>query len=325
MRLTRSVRSGAAAVAVAIGLMTATAAVSIAAPPAASPAAAPRPVVSKLSLTSGPVAGGVRVTVTGRYFTKVTKVTFGSSAGKSLKVLSGTKLEVTAPGHSAGTVNVEVAAKAGTSKAVTADRFTYIAAPVITKVSPARGPTTGSTRVTITGANFIRVMKVTFGGKPAKISAPSSPGSLTVTAPAGTPGQVDIRVTTAYGTSRVVKADHYKYVAPPVVTVTISPGGTFLGYHATPLYSWVHIAVSDFPADSPVNYTCTANSGFYQGTAGNTTRPMPQVPPSKRTLTEAHRSIPLTSWPRRDPSPAPAAASPVPPHCHILRHSRAAA
>ena len=271
MRLTRSVQSGAAAVAVAIGLMTATAAVSIAAPPAAAPAAAaPRPVVSKLSLTSGPVAGGVRVTVTGRYFTKVTKVVFGSSAGKSLKVLSGTKLEVTAPGHSAGTVNVEVAAKAGTSKAVAADRFTYVAAPVIGKVSPAQGPVKGGTRVTITGSHFIRVTKVTFGGKKAKIGAPSSRGSLTVTAPAGTAGQVDIRVSTAYGTSRVAKADHYKYVAPPVVTVAVSPGGTFLGYHATPLYSWVHVAIAGFPADSAVNYTCTTNSSFYQGTAGTT-------------------------------------------------------
>src|SRR6266851_160456 len=134
MRLTRSIQSGVAAVAVATSVMTATAAVSIAAPPPAAPAAvAHRPVVSKLSLTSGPVTGGVRVTVTGRYFTRVTKVVFGSSAGKSLKVLSGTKLEVTAPAHPAGTVNVGVAAKAGTSKAVTADRFTYVAAPVISK------------------------------------------------------------------------------------------------------------------------------------------------------------------------------------------------
>ncbi|TVZ07331.1 hypothetical protein EAS64_08595 [Trebonia kvetii] len=125
MRLSRFVPLGTAVVTVVTSLLAATAAVSVAAPPAAVPAAAPWPVVSKLSLTSSPVAGGVRVTVTGRYFTKVTKVTFGSSAGKSLKVLSGTKLEATAPGHPAGAVNVRVVAKAGTSKAVTADRFTY--------------------------------------------------------------------------------------------------------------------------------------------------------------------------------------------------------
>jgi hypothetical protein len=351
MRLSRFVQSGVAVVAVVTSLVTATAEVSIAAPAAVPAAAAPRPVVSKLSLTSGPVTGGVRVTVTGRYFTKVTKVVFGSSPGKSLKVLSGTELEVTAPGHPAGTVNVEVVAKAGRSKAVTADRFTYIAAPVIRAVSPARGSTEGGTLVTITGSNFIRVTRVTFGGKRARIGTPSSPGSLRVTAPAGTAGQVDIRVSTAYGTSAVVTADHYKYVAPPVVTgisprtgpaaggtkvtitgtgftgatrvrfgpaapaqsytvnsatsitaitprgngtqdvqvytrygvsaanpadkftyqtVTISPGGTYLGYHAAPLYSWVHIAVADFPPDSAVNYTCTTGSSFYQGTAGTT-------------------------------------------------------
>ena len=351
MRLSRFAQSGVAVVAVVTSLMTATAEVSIAAPAAVPAAAAPRPVVSKLSLRSGPVTGGVRVTVTGRYFTKVTKVVFGSSAGKSLKVLSGTELEVTAPAHPAGTVNVEVVATAGRSKAVTADRFTYVAAPVIRAVRPARGSTEGGTRVTITGSNFIRVTKVTFGGKRARIGTPSSPGSLRVTAPAGTSGQVDIRVSTAYGTSAVVTADRYKYVAPPVVTgispgtgpaaggtkvtitgtgftgathvtfgaaaparsytvnsatsitaitppghrtqdvrvstpygvsaadqadkftyqtVTVSPGGTYLGYHAAPLYSWVHIAVAGFPPHSAVSYTCTTSSSFYQGTAGAT-------------------------------------------------------
>jgi hypothetical protein len=266
-------------------------------------------------------------------------------------VLSGTELEVTAPGHRAGTVNVEVVAKAGRSKAVAADRFTYIAIPVISTVSPAQGSTEGGTLVTITGSNFIRVTKVTFGGKRARIGTPSSPGSLRVAAPAGTAGQVDVRISTAYGTSAVVTADHYRYVAPPVVTsispgtgpgaggtkvtitgtgftaatrvtfgpaaparsytvnsatsitaitppgngtrdvqvhtpygvsaadpagkftyqtVTVSPGGTYLGYHAAPLYSWVHIAVAGFPPDSAVNYTCTTGSSFYQGTAGAT-------------------------------------------------------
>ena len=264
MRLSRFVALGTAVVTVVTSLMAATAAVSVAAPPATVPAAAaPRPVVSKLSLTSGPVGGGVRVTVTGRYFTKVTKVVFGSSAGKSLKVLSGTKLEVTAPGHPAGVVNVRVVAKAGTSKAVTADRFTYIAAPVISKVSPAQGSAKGGTRVTITGSNFIRVTKVTFGGRQAKIGAHSSHGSLSVTAPAGTAGRVDIRVSTAYGTSAAVTADKFTYQA-----LTISPGGTFLGYHATPLYSWVHIAVGGFRPDSTVSYTCTTDSTFFQGPGG---------------------------------------------------------
>ncbi len=265
MRLSQFVQSGMAVVAVVISLMTATAEVSIAAPPAAVPAAAaPRPVVGKLSLTSGPVAGGVRVTVTGRYFSKVTKVVFGSSAGKSLKVLSVTKLEVTAPGHPAGTVNVEVVAKAGTSKAVTADRFTYVAAPVIRTVSPARGSTAGGTRVTITGSNLTRVTKVTFGPAPAQSYTVNSAASITAITPPGN-GTQAVQVHTAYGVSAANPADKFTYQ-----TVTISPGAIYLGYHATPLYSWVHIAVADFPPDSAVTYTCTTGSSFYQGTAGTT-------------------------------------------------------
>jgi hypothetical protein len=72
-------------------------------------------------------------------------------------------------------------------------------------------------------------------------------------------------VHTPYGVSAANRADKFTYQ-----TVTVSPGGTYLGYHAYPLYSWVHIAVAGFPPDSAVNYTCTTGSSFYQGTAGTT-------------------------------------------------------
>ena len=72
---------------------------------------------------------------------------------------------------------------------------------------------------------------------------------------------------TPYGVSAAIPADNFTYQTG---TVTISPGATFLGYHATPLYNWVHIAVANFPPNSAVTYTCTTDSSFYQGTAGTT-------------------------------------------------------
>src|SRR5262245_16073660 len=42
---------------------------------------------------------------------------------------------------------------------------TVVTQPTVTGVSPAQGPTTGGTVVTITGANFVAGAAVTFGGK----------------------------------------------------------------------------------------------------------------------------------------------------------------
>jgi hypothetical protein len=87
--------------------------------------AAARPSVTKVSPGSGSTAGGTRVTVTGHNFAHVHSVTFGSANGKSLHVVSSTKLMVTAPKHSAGTVSVRVHASAGMSATAHAAQFTY--------------------------------------------------------------------------------------------------------------------------------------------------------------------------------------------------------
>ena len=59
--------------------------------------------------------------------------------------------------------------------------------------------------------------------------------------------------------------------APPARgALTVSEGGTELGYHAFSLGAWIHIAVAHFPPNAVVHYTCTSGSAFYQGTAGTT-------------------------------------------------------
>jgi hypothetical protein len=87
--------------------------------------AAAAPSVSKVSPGSGSTAGGTKVTVSGHNFTHVHSVSFGSAAGRSLHVVSSTKLTVTAPQHSAGTVRVRVHARAGTSPKGHPAEFTY--------------------------------------------------------------------------------------------------------------------------------------------------------------------------------------------------------
>lgn len=115
----------------------------------------------------------------------------------------------------------------GASTATPAKAFSTLAeAPAVTAVSPVRGPAAGGTTVTITGTNLSAATAVNFG--------PSNPGAIvsntasqiTVTAPTGTPGTVDVTVVTAGGTSATSAADEFTYVAPTETTVTVTQDAT---------------------------------------------------------------------------------------------------
>ena len=184
------------------------------------------PVVSAVSPTSGKTAAGTRVTVTGRNFSHVTGVKFGTAAGNAISVASSTRLTVTAPAHSAGTVDIRVSTSYGTSAAVTADHYVFVAPPVISSISPTVGKSAGGTRVTITGTGFSRLTSVTFGGAAGMSLSVLASTKLQVTAPAHTAGRVDVRVIGQYGTSAIATADGYTYLAPPtaVTNLTATPG-----------------------------------------------------------------------------------------------------
>ncbi|MDQ2785724.1 MAG: IPT/TIG domain-containing protein, partial [Chloroflexota bacterium] len=67
------------------------------------------PAVQSISPTSGSVAGGASVTITGAYFAPGASVTFGSTAAQHVTVVSDTKITATTPAASAsGAVNVNV-------------------------------------------------------------------------------------------------------------------------------------------------------------------------------------------------------------------------
>uniref|UniRef100_UPI0011411E7E S-layer homology domain-containing protein n=1 Tax=Paenibacillus luteus TaxID=2545753 RepID=UPI0011411E7E len=133
-------------------------------------------------------------------------------------VNSATQITATAPAGS-GTVDVRVTTAGGTSATSAADQYTFIAAPTITSISPTAGPTTGGTTVILTGTNLSGATAVTFGATAATGFTVNSATQITATAPAGS-GTVDVRVTTAGGTSATSAADQYTYV---VLTYTISP------------------------------------------------------------------------------------------------------
>jgi hypothetical protein len=77
------------------------------------------------------------------------------------------------------------------------------AAPEITSIAPARGPTGGGTIVIITGAGFTGATQVTFGGVNATSFTVQSDTSIQAQTPAGSVGLVTVSVATPEGTASV--------------------------------------------------------------------------------------------------------------------------
>ncbi len=73
--------------------------------------------------------------------------------------------------------------------------------PVVTAVSPNRGPTSGGTVATIAGSNFKAGASVTFGGAAASNVTVLSSSQITCTTPAHFPATVDVTVTNPDGQS----------------------------------------------------------------------------------------------------------------------------
>ncbi|MEY3898642.1 MAG: hypothetical protein RLZZ214_4164, partial [Verrucomicrobiota bacterium] len=73
--------------------------------------------------------------------------------------------------------------------------FSYFP-PQITSISPANGPTSGGTVITVRGSNFGISKVVTIGGKSAAIAA-GSDGEVLVTTPVGTGSSLPLAMTTA--------------------------------------------------------------------------------------------------------------------------------
>ena len=103
---------------------------------------APPTLQSPVSPAAGPLGGGTVVGITGTNLQNPTFVYFGNTAGTALVGnSSGVTANATTPAGSPGTVNVGYYTVGGGVTLTGA--FTYVAAPIITSITPNRGPTGG--------------------------------------------------------------------------------------------------------------------------------------------------------------------------------------
>ena len=178
----------------------------------------PAPKVTSVSPASGPVSGGATITVVGSGFVvgatsvDLTKNKSPSLVATDVKVISSTELTAVTPsgGQLGKKYFVEVVSPGGTSPTTKSVSLAYLPAPTATKISPATGPTSGHTVVTITGSEFVEGATVDFGSVRALKVTYLSSTSLRAVTPAGLAGPVKVTVSTPSGTSKKKLSYTYK-------------------------------------------------------------------------------------------------------------------
>lgn len=182
------------------------------------------PVVTGISPGSAPTAGGMPVTITGSNLGAGAAVTFGTAVAP-VQSATFTQLVVASPAGE-GTVPVVVRTNGGSSEPVS---FTY-AAPAITTITPANGPSAGGTPITISGANFGITPVVTFDGVVVPLVARSH-STIAAMVPAGEAGHVaQVQVTVAGQPSNTKE---FTYDTPRLTAILPSHGPTAGGTTVT--------------------------------------------------------------------------------------------
>lgn len=175
------------------------------------------PFASSLSPSSGSIAGGTAVTVSGGNFVAgatMVMVDGTTIPAGSVTVNSFSSLTFTTPAHVSGNVAVTVTTGGGSASAP--GGFTYVGAPTLTSVTPNQGPTLGGTSVTLSGSAFVAgATQVSVDGTTVPTSgvAVINSSTLTFTTPPHVDGVVDVAVTTAGGTATASGA--YVYLSTP--------------------------------------------------------------------------------------------------------------
>ena len=119
--------------------------------------------------------------VTGTAFVSGATVRVNGVAATGVTFLSATQVRAVTPAGTAGARSVQVTNPDGQAGTL-AGAFTYTTptpTPTLTAVSPASGPTTGGTTVTLTGTNFAAGATVTVGGTAATSVVVASATSIT--------------------------------------------------------------------------------------------------------------------------------------------------
>jgi formylglycine-generating enzyme required for sulfatase activity len=232
------------------------------------------PAPSQVTPSSGPIAGGTLITITGTNLLGTTSVIVGDAIATSVEVLDAQTIRaVTAPGPAfGGSSSVVVTNQFGVGAG---GLFTYTAElPTLSSVAPTSGSNAGGTTITLTGTNLSGATSVMVGGNPATNVTVVSPTSVTAVTPAGAVGPASVSVTTPSGTATL--SSGFTYVVPTPTLSSVSPssgstaGGTLITLTGTNLLGASSVFVGGTAANnvtvvSSTTVTAVTRPGFPSG------------------------------------------------------------
>lgn len=223
------------------------------------------PLVTAVTPAFGLSTGGEIVTITGSGFAETTSVSFGGTAAREFTVDSDSQITATTPAHEGGLVALVVTTPVSTSNGID---FTFGLAPTIESIAPALGPTVGGTVVTLTGTSLASATAVTFGATAVTTIEIVSDTSIRVTTPSHVEGDVDVRVTTRFGTSDAATFTYGPVPALVTASPDVSPtaGGetivlTGTGFIGATAVRFGSVEATPFTVDSETQITVTSPAG----------------------------------------------------------------
>ncbi|TNF24624.1 MAG: hypothetical protein EP329_24575 [Deltaproteobacteria bacterium] len=178
------------------------------------------PDVTSVWPPTGPSPGGTLVTLAGTGFHAQSRVFFGGNEAADVFLHSKTTLLAFSPAGTLGTVDVRVLNPDGREDTLVS-AFTYTdpgtlgPAPFIGEIFPARGPTTGGTRVSLDGANYADGARVFFLPSPAVVEANVGSRVIAV-APAHNPGPSQVWLVNPDGQS-IRALEDFTFIDPSLL------------------------------------------------------------------------------------------------------------
>jgi hypothetical protein len=195
----------------------------------------PTQVQGKLALlgvapAQGGISGGETVTLTGKGFSSNLVVLFGGTPlnADTVIVLDAETVQVTAPPHEAGLVDVQVLIPGDNPlSSQLDDAFLYFNELVIAAVTPPEGPVGGGTPITLSGSGFSGKTQVLVGGKPAIGVKVISDEEVIATTPPGVFGPQPVHVVNERGAGLLKNG--FTYTGLPVITAVAPASGPTAG------------------------------------------------------------------------------------------------
>lgn len=212
----------------------------------------PKPTITSINPTSGPVGGGTNIAIIGTGFIPEATVNYDGTLETSGTFTDPQHINSITPPHSAGLVDVEVENVSGLSFELV-NGFEFLADPTISSVSDDFGDIAGGKAVSIFGANFVSGCTVSFDGVAASSVGFVNSGQVTCLTPAGGFGLADVRVQNPSGQIALQTGGFRYQIAPNILQ-----GPPFLG----PTFRWT---VSPNPVHTGYNVfslVCDVDTGY---------------------------------------------------------------